>query len=146
MDQVSTLHRAIADTREYLASIPVLRGHFRIPMDEVEVTLPRYAARRDTNHAEIRDGLRQCGFSVFDAGSVGGSYPDLVVGAHGITFLMEVKAFGGKVSDGQSRFAANWRGGPVSVVRTLEDALGVIARCIRQRPSPYGSDPIAWDA
>lgn len=144
MDQVSTLHRAIADTREYLASIPVLRGHFTVSPDEA--TLPRYAARRDTNHAEIRDGLRACGFSVFDAGSVGGSYPDLVCGAHQITFLFEVKAFGGKVSDGQSRFAANWRGGPVSVVRTLEDALGVIARHIRQKPSPYGGDPIAWGA
>lgn len=144
MDQVSTLHRAIADTREYLASIPVLRGHFTVSPDEA--TLPRYAARRDTNHAEIRDGLRSCGFTVFDAGSVGSDLPDLIVGAHGTTFLMEVKAFGGKVSSGQSRFAENWRGGPVDVVRTLEDALGVIARHIRQKPSPYGPDPIAWGA
>ena len=80
MDQVSTLHRAIADTREYLASIPVLRGHFTVSPDEA--TLPRYAARRDTNHAQIRDGLRSCGFTVFDAGSVGSDLPDLI-GRHG---------------------------------------------------------------
>lgn len=144
MTSTDTLHRAIAETREYLASIPVLRGHFSIPMDEA--TLPRYAARRDTNHAEIRDGLRECGFTVFDAGSVGGDLPDLICGAHGTTFLFEVKSAGGKVSDGQSRFAENWRGGPVHVVYTLEQALGHIARHIRQRPSPYGGDPIAWGA
>lgn len=139
-----TLDRAIAETRQYLVDAGILAGAGRNPEDEA--WMPRYAARRDTNHADIRDGLRECGFSVFDTGSVGGDFPDLVVGAHGITFLMEVKTFGGKVSDGQSRFADGWRGGPVSVVRTLEDALGVIARLIRQRPSPYGGDPIAWGA
>jgi hypothetical protein len=143
---IETLDREIADTRQYLVDAGILAGAGRSPGCEA---LMRYAARRDTNHAEIRDGLRRCGFSVFDAGGVGGSLPDLIVGAHGTTFLMEVKAYGGKVSDGQSKFSADWRGGPAVVVRTLEDALGVIARYIRQkpaRPSPYGGEPIAWGA
>lgn len=133
---------AVDDARDFLRSMGIT-GTGALFEDDA---LPRYAARRDTNHAEIRDGLRQCGFSVFDAGSVGSDLPDLIVGAHGTTFLMEVKAFGGRVSSGQSRFAENWRGGPVNVVRTLEDALGIIARYIRQKPSPYGGDPIAWGA
>lgn len=142
----TTLDGAVAEAREYLATIGVLAG--RSPDSGCEDAM-RYAARRDTNHAEIRDGLRRYGFTVFDAGGVGGSLPDLIVGARGTTFLMEVKAFGGKVSDGQSKFSSDWRGGPVDVVRTLEDALGVIARYIRQKPtkpSPYGGDPIAWGA
>lgn len=140
-----TLDRAIADTRQYLLDAGILAGAGR-DTTTLEAWMPRYAARRDTNHADIRDGLRGCGFTVFDAGGTGNDFPDLVVGAHGTTFLMEVKTFGGKVSDGQSRFADGWRGGPVCVVRTLEDALGAIARFIRQRPSPYGGDPIAWGA
>lgn len=140
----ATLDGAVAEVREYLATIGVLAG--RSPDSGCEDAM-RYAARRDTTHAEVRDGLRRAGFSVFDAGGVGGDFPDLVVGAHGHTFMFEVKSPHGKASDGQARFAAGWRGGPVSVVYTLEQALGEIIRYVRaSKPRPYGGDPIAWGA
>ena len=132
----------VEQTREYLAGI----GLRVAPLSTYGVNMPRYAARRDTTHADVRDGLRQAGYSVFDAGSVGGDFPDLVVGAHGLTFLIEVKSPGGKVSEGQSRFAANWRGGPVLIVYSLEQALGYIIKHVRgDKPvAPYGKPPIAW--
>lgn len=124
----------IEQTRTYLEGIGL---RVTPPLAYVGATMPRYAARRDTTHADIRDGLRQAGFSVFDAGGVGGDFPDLVVGAHGHTFLFEVKSPAGKASDGQARFAAGWRGGPVSVVYTLEQALGEIIRHVRgDKPIP----------
>ncbi len=92
-----------------------------------------YAKRRDVNHAEIRDGLRRLGWSVYDAGSVGGDFPDLVVGAAGVTVLLEVKAPRGRLSDGQSEFAAGWRGGPVIMARTLDDAIRMINEAIGGR-------------
>lgn len=90
-----------------------------------------YAKRRDANHAEIRDGLRRMGWTVYDAGSVGGDFPDLVVGAAGLTLLVEVKASGGRLSEGQAAFAADWRGGPVIVARSLDDAILQIGESIR---------------
>lgn len=89
-----------------------------------------YAKRRDVNHSAIRDGLRAVGWSVYDAGSVGGDFPDLVVGAAGLTFLVEVKAPRGRLSAGQSAFANSWRGGPVIVARTTEDAIRIISERI----------------
>lgn len=124
----------IEQTRTYLEGIG-LRG--TPPLAYVGATMPRYAARRDTTHADIRDGLRQAGFSVFDAGGVGGSFPDLVVGAHGMTFLIEVKSPGGEISDGQSKFATSWRGGPVIVVYSKEQAIGYIMKHVRgDKPIP----------
>jgi hypothetical protein len=121
-------------TRTYLEGIGL---RVTPPPPYVGVYMPRYAARRDTTHADVRDGLREAGYSVFDAGGVGNSFPDLVVGAHGMTFLIEVKSPGGEVSDGQSKFAANWRGGPVAVVYSLEQALAVIIKHVRgDKPVP----------
>ena len=124
----------IERTRTYLEGIGL---RVTPPLAYVGVNMPRYAARRDTTHADVRDGLREAGYSVFDAGGVGNSFPDLVVGAHGMTFLIEVKSPGGEVSDGQSKFAANWRGGPVAVVYSLEQALAVIIKHVRgDKPVP----------
>lgn len=95
--------------------------------------MARIAGRRDTTHAGIRDALRAAGWSVYDAGGVGGSFPDLVVGAAGLTFLVECKAGGGQLSAGQIKFARDWRGGPVIVARSAEDALAAISDRIAKR-------------
>lgn len=78
--------------------------------------------RRDSTHAEIRDTLRAMGASVADTGDAGRSFPDLVVGMCGATFLVEAKAAKGKLSDGQSDFAQAWRGSSVVVLRSAKDA------------------------
>jgi hypothetical protein len=57
----------------------------------------RRAARRDSNHAEVRDYLRDMGWSVLDIADCGDGIPDLVasranVGRPGYTCsLLEVK-------------------------------------------------------
>jgi hypothetical protein len=39
----------------------------------------RRAAKRDANHAPIRDGLKRCGFEVRDTGGLGDGMSDLIV-------------------------------------------------------------------
>lgn len=78
--------------------------------------------RRDSTHADIRDELRALGASVFDTADMGSSFPDLVVGVAGSTFLVEAKSAKGDLSDGQATFAQTWRGSPVVVLRSREAA------------------------
>lgn len=86
----------------------------------------RRAAKRDGNHAAIRDELRELGLSVFDAGSVGRGFPDLVVGCRGETYLVELKVKGGTLTSHQARFTDRWHGGPIIIARSAEEVLGAI--------------------
>ncbi len=126
-DQI-TAH-VVTDTRQYLRELGIVPPRYAAP--DFGGYVPGYAKRRDTTHAEVRDTLRQAGYTVFDAGSVGGDFPDLVVGAHGFTFLVEVKSPGGKLSAGQRRFSDGWRGGPVVVAYSGDQALGHIIAYVR---------------
>jgi len=77
--------------------------------------------RPDTNHAEIRDGLRDCGYSVHDTSQCPGML-DLIVGAHGVLFWVEIKAgprakFTPREKDVFDRFS----GYPVLRVHSVED-------------------------
>lgn len=71
----------------------------------------RYAKRRDNNHAEIVAALRQCGFEVIDFASAGHDIPDILA-VKAITddlswaCWVEIKAKGGRLSEGQKRFQA----------------------------------------
>jgi Holliday junction resolvase len=85
--------------------------------------------RRDLNQKRLAAELRQCGFSVADTSRVGDDFPDLVVGKNGIDRLVEVKS-GKKVnhraqelSEGQQKFAREWRGAKVIHAWTLDDVL-----------------------
>jgi hypothetical protein len=51
----------------------------------------RRAARRDSNHALIRDALRYLGYTVADTASLGNGFPDLVVRNETHVLLVEVK-------------------------------------------------------
>lgn len=78
--------------------------------------------RRDTTHGPIRDRLRELEASVADTADLGDDFPDLIVGLCGSTFLVEVKGPKGKASDGQTEFARTWRGSPVVLLRSPEEA------------------------
>jgi Holliday junction resolvase len=80
--------------------------------------------KRDANHAQIATVLKAFGASVYDAAHAGRSFPDLVVGLGGVTFLVEIKA-GEKapVTDGQQAFADTWRGSPVVFLRSKVEAV-----------------------
>jgi len=92
----------------------------------------RRAARIDANQQEIVAGLRDCGYSVLSLAAVGEGCPDLLVGAAGKNYLLEVKD-GNKspsrrvLTQDQRRFFATWQG-RVRVVSSLDEALACI-RC-----------------
>lgn len=80
--------------------------------------------KRDANHGEIVEVLKRYGFSVYDAAHAGSSFPDLVVGLGGRTFLIEIKSSEkAPLTPGQEVFAREWRGSPVVVVRSRANAI-----------------------
>ena len=84
-----------------------------------------YRSRRDKNHAEIRDALREFGASVADTASLGDGFPDLVVGWNGVNYLLEVKSGNGKLTPLEQQFAEDWRG-QVITVRTVEESIALV--------------------
>lgn len=99
----------------------------------------RRGGNPDAAQGAIVDALRRVGASVVIISKVGGGCPDLCVGYRGQTFLLEVKSVitsEGKdgytrtrktrVDEVQVEFAAAWRGGPLHIVHTPEEALEAI--------------------
>lgn len=86
----------------------------------------QFAKRVDKNHAEIKEVFKKAGWSVFDAKNIGQGFPDLIVGKHGSTFLVEIKTPTGKLTTPQREFMLNWKGGAVVILRTVEEALNFI--------------------
>ena len=86
------------------------------------------AKRTDANQSAIITILRQVGATVVDLSAVGKGVPDLLVGHRGVTYLLEVKNVKGKnkTTPDQDIFYAWWRGGPVHIVRTADEALAAI--------------------
>ena len=84
------------------------------------------AKKTDANQASIVAVLRAVGATVVDLSAVGKGCPDLLVGFRGATFLLEVKARKGRTTPDQDIFYAWWRGAPVAIVRTADDALATI--------------------
>jgi hypothetical protein len=85
------------------------------------MSLHRRAARRDKSEAPIVDVLKKLGWSV-QALSLRDA-PDLLLGKNKITLLAEVKTGTGKLKPGQQDWHDNWRGFPVVVLRTPDDAI-----------------------
>lgn len=112
----------------------------------------RRAAKVDTNHAAVRDGLRALGWSVFDTSGVGDGFSDFVVGVGGQrlpfppdprargaictgdVFLVEVKTTGGRLTERQQEFAWEWRGNWI-VGETVEEIAAAI-QAMRRKGGP----------
>ncbi len=87
----------------------------------------RRAAKRDDNEADIIAVLRAQGASVVQVNSKG--IPDLLVGIHGCTFLIEVKSpKRAKFTAAQKKFREDWHGDPPTTVRNPGEALLAISR------------------
>lgn len=90
--------------------------------------------KADANQRDIAAALRKAGCFVEMIQSATGraGTPDLLVGNRGKTYLLEVKrpkAKGqqaGELSPAQEAWHAAWRGWPVAVVRTVEEALKAV--------------------
>ena len=91
----------------------------------------RTAAKVDRNQSEVVAALRKVGASVQSLASIGKGCPDLLVGYHGILYLMEVKD-GANIpskqllTDDQKKWHEAWNGSPVHVVRSIEQALKIL--------------------
>lgn len=86
---------------------------------------PSHAGRkRDANEGAIVAALQAVGATVERLS--GPDIPDLLVGHHGVNFLLEVKMPKGELSDGQFEWVKRWRGRDVYVVRSPDEALAAI--------------------
>ena len=84
------------------------------------MTIHRRNAKRDANEPAIVQYLEASGATVHRLSSAG--VPDLLVGYRGQTHLVEVKGEGKKLNANQVDFVSGWKGWPVVVIRSVEDA------------------------
>lgn len=87
--------------------------------------------RIDANQPEIVRAFESLGVSVLDCSQVGCGFPDLIVGALGVTRLVEVKNpenhYGRRgLNKRQQLFADGWRGDVVHIVRTVDDVIALV--------------------
>jgi hypothetical protein len=87
-----------------------------------DVTLKRYAAKRDTNEREIVATLERCGCQVQPLSLSG--MPDLLIAFRHRLYLVEIKTPHGKLTNAQQR--KQLQGWPVVVVRSVFEALRFI--------------------
>lgn len=98
-----------------------------------------HRSHRDKSHKPIQDAFRAQGFSVVDVSAVGG-FVDMVVGRKNLSHLIECKTRKGeggavrtgKVRKDQEEFHAVWRGSPVIVAYTFEEAYQTILQRERE--------------
>lgn len=89
------------------------------------MSVKRYAAKRDSNEAEIVAVLKAAGASVVQLSQEG--VTDLLVGFNETNFLLEVKTGTGKLTAAQIDFFETWNG-QKAIVRTPDEALRIIGR------------------
>ncbi len=92
---------------------------------------PRYT-RRDNNHTEIRDQLRELGAAVVDVADLGGECGDLVVSWRGRTVHVEIKDEGKRtdLTKGERKFKAHLErvGCQLVVAETVEEVIRAFER------------------
>lgn len=85
----------------------------------------RRAAKVDDNQSEIVKHFRMLGYSVATTHQLGKGFPDLVVGKHGINYLIEVKDGSKeparrKLTTDEKTFFEEWRG-QRDIIETVDD-------------------------
>jgi hypothetical protein len=90
--------------------------------------MKRYAMKRDLSEPEIVTALQTAGATVYRMDTP----VDLAVGYRGVTYLAECKTErkrGGldKRTEVQARFIETWRGSPVAILYSAQDAIDWLA-------------------
>ena len=90
----------------------------------------KYGAKKDANHRVIVKTFESLGARVIDLSSLGCGVPDLCVWCKDAWRLIEVKnvqtAYGRKgLNKRQKDWAETWKGGPVYIVRSVDDAIAL---------------------
>lgn len=93
--------------------------------------MSRRRVNRDLNQQPIVDTLRAVGAYVYDASHIGGGFPDLICSFREAVYLLEVKNpdnwYGKRgLRPSQEKFNEAWRGIPIQVVRSVDEALRAI--------------------
>ena len=83
-------------------------------------------SHKDAIHDEVVKWYQALFCSVLDLHTLGFGTPDLLVGSAGRCELVEVKSDQGRMRGSQQRFARDWRGGKITVVRSQADVLNHI--------------------
>lgn len=87
--------------------------------------MPKYAARVDSNQAQIVAALRDVGATVQVLSAVGQGCPDLLVGRQGVNYLIECKVGHGRLTPDEERWHELWNG-EVYICRDVDDALRIV--------------------
>ena len=86
-----------------------------------------YAKKVDKNQVVVVKTLRDYGAQVFHLHTQGGGIPDLMVCYNDHTILMEVKdGIDKKLTPQQITLFANWQGGPLHRVNSVQNAIEVL--------------------
>jgi len=86
-----------------------------------------YIKKVDKNQKDVVKALRDYGADVFLLHTVGGGIPDLLVCYEEQTILMEVKdGADKKLTPLQITLFANWKGGPLHRVNSVQEAIEVL--------------------
>jgi hypothetical protein len=88
--------------------------------------------RTDGNQTDIKNALRKAGCSVLVMSDLGKGAPDLLIGFQDgldrFNVLVEIKMPNGRLTDDEKKFIENWKGYPVIIVRSAEQALKAIGK------------------
>jgi hypothetical protein len=90
-----------------------------------------YRGHHDRNHGELAKVFEDLGCSVADTSAAGFGFPDIVLGLIGQTHLIEIKDKDGQLSASQKRFMRDWRGGQITVVASIPEAIEHVQRIRR---------------
>lgn len=87
-------------------------------------------ARVDSNQKEIVAAFRKFGCSVLHLHTVGGGCPDIAVGKHFKTLLVEIKdgskpKSGRELTPDEKKFHSEWQGG-IYIVESLGDVIDLV--------------------
>lgn len=87
---------------------------------------PTHARRKDTNQPGVEQELRDLGFSVLSIHTVGKGCPDLVVGALGLNFIVELKHDFAALTEPEKDWHKAWQG-QVRIAETAEEIIRAFA-------------------
>lgn len=96
----------------------------------------RRAGRTDANQTAVVQALRDMGCSVAITSGAGNGLPDIIVGVHGVNLLIEIKdsekvPSAKKLTPAEQHFVDNWKGHPVRIVETPEEAVNYVLAVTR---------------
>lgn len=93
--------------------------------------MSRFARKKDSNHGQVVKAFECAGASWLNIEGTTPGAPDGALGVSGHTYLVEIKPdtklAAHKPRPSQVEFAAKWRGSPVHLVRSPQEAWQLVA-------------------